>query len=61
MIMQQAVTDYLNWKVVRSPRAAEVYKPYLLRLSDFKSSDTREISNNDTNAHKRANLRFIIV
>lgn len=45
--MQQAVTDYLNWKVVRSPRAAEVYKPYLVRLSNFKDTDTKEISNND--------------
>ncbi len=47
MIINQAVTNYLDWKVLRSPRAAEVYKPYLLRLSEFKNSDTKEIKDKD--------------
>ncbi len=47
MIINQAVQNYLDWKVIRSPRAAEVYKPYLLRLSNFKNTDTKEISNSD--------------
>lgn len=47
MIINQAVTNYLDWKVIRSPRAAEVYKPYLLRLSEFKNSDTKEIKDKD--------------
>lgn len=47
MIFNQAVTNYLDWKVIRSPRAAEVYKPYLVRLSEFKNADTKEIKDKD--------------
>lgn len=47
MVIEQAITNYLDWKVIRSPRAAEIYKSYLVRLMKFRECDTKDLKNTD--------------
>lgn len=35
MKISEAIADYLDWKAIRSPRAAIIYKTHLVRLSDY--------------------------
>lgn len=47
MVIEQAIKDYLDWKVIRSPRAADIYKSYLRRLMNFRNVDTKNMKNTD--------------
>ncbi len=47
MVIEQAIKDYLDWKVIRSPRAADIYKSYLHRLMNFRNVDTKNMKNTD--------------
>ena len=47
MVIDQAIKNYLDWKVIRSPRAAEIYKSYLQRLMTFRNMDTKDMKNTD--------------
>ncbi len=47
MTIQQAIRNYTDWKVIRSPRAAEIYQPYLRRLCNFRDKDTKEYTDRD--------------
>lgn len=47
MQIKQAIKDFLDWKITRSPRASVIYKPYLERFSEYKDKDTKEITDRD--------------
>lgn len=47
MEIKQAIQNYLEWKVLRSPRAAVIYKPHLYRLSEFRNKNVNEITDRD--------------
>jgi site-specific recombinase XerD len=47
MVIEQAINNYLDWKVIRSPRAADIYKSYLRRLMNFRNVDTKDMKNTD--------------
>ena len=47
MEINHAISNYLDWKLVRSPRAAEVYKSHLKRFSEYKNKNTKELNDRD--------------
>jgi len=48
MPITKAINNYLDWKLIRSPKAAVTYKYHLHRLADYcDDKDTRNISNED--------------
>jgi site-specific recombinase XerD len=47
MQLHQAIKEYLEWKAIRSPRAAEVYASYLERYNEWEVRDTKKISAED--------------
>lgn len=47
MKLEKAANEYIRWKSIRSPRAALIYKPYILRFCQYRKCDTRSITNQD--------------
>lgn len=47
MKIQQAISEYIKWKAIRSPRAAEAYPVYLRRYSQWEKRDTKLIKAKD--------------
>ncbi len=47
MEIRQAVKNYLEWKAVRSPKAAITYKLHITRFAEYKCKDTKELTNHD--------------
>ncbi len=47
MEIKHAIKNYLEWKTLRSPRAAKAYKIHLDRFGEYKNKDTKEITDRD--------------
>ena len=47
MEIKQAISNYLEWKAVRSPKAAVTYKLHLTRFAEYKSKNTNELTDRD--------------
>lgn len=53
MEISLAINNYLEWKAIRSPKAAVVYKHYLYRFSEFINKLTTEVTDRDIVAYNQ--------
>ena len=59
MEIGKAISNYLEWKAIRSPRAAKIYKSYLERLRHYKNINTRKITDRDiVEFHRLLSIKY---